>query len=63
MAIIAKLKSGVKYISAVIVAGGVAFLALSPSDTVVIHPDRNNIQSFSEIQFRINILYVIFAWV
>lgn len=46
MAIIAKLKSGVKYISAVIVAGGVAFLALSPSDTVVIHPDRNNIQSF-----------------
>mgnify|MGYP001595586351 CR=1 FL=1 len=46
MAIIAKLKSGIKYISAVLVAGGVAFLAISPSDTVVIHPDRNNIQSF-----------------
>lgn len=46
MTIITKLKSGVKYIGAVLVAGGVAFIALSPSDTVVIHPDRANIQSF-----------------
>ena len=46
MVVIQKLKAGIKYIGAVIVAGGVAFLALSPSDTVVIHPDRDNIQSF-----------------
>ena len=52
MAIIAKLKSGVKYISAVIVAGGVAFIALSPADTVVIHPDRLNIQSFEIYQYH-----------
>ncbi len=41
-----KIKAGIKYIGAVIVAGGVAILALQPSDTIVIHPDRQNIQSF-----------------
>lgn len=46
MVIVQKLKAGIKYIGAVIVAGGVAFIALSPSDTIVIHPDRQNIKSF-----------------
>ena len=52
MVIIQKLKAGIKYISAVIVAGGVAFIALSPADTVVIHPDRMSIQSFEIYQYH-----------
>ena len=40
-----KIKAGIKYIGAVIVAGGVAIVALLSSDTVTVHPDRTNIQS------------------
>ena len=40
-----KIKAGIKYIGAVIVAGGVAIVALLPSDTIIVHPDRSNIQS------------------
>ena len=40
-----KIRSGIKYIGAVIVAGGVAIVALLPSDTIIVHPDRSNIQS------------------
>ena len=40
-----KIRSGIKYIGAVIVAGGVAIVALLSSDTVTVHPDRTNIQS------------------
>ena len=40
-----KIKAGIKYIGAVIVAGGVEIVALLPSDTIIVHPDRSNIQS------------------